>query len=188
MFARSRRSAMVAGLVLLGALAGCGPLANWANVFNPDLMSALGMGTEVATLPGDAPGLLVTVENRTTRWILIVVEYRDANDEVSGFRTNVAPADKTSQMLVCPIKEITMGSVASLEQVGARVYLVDPASVGGDTTALDNAPFVEVDPFGVLLQDGINYDCGDGITFTVQESSQSRSGYQAFAYIRRAGG
>jgi hypothetical protein len=35
--------------------------------------------------------------------------------------------------------------------------------------------------------EGINYDCGDGVTFAVQSSGTSSSGYQTFAYIRRSG-
>ncbi|GAF86848.1 unnamed protein product, partial [marine sediment metagenome] len=47
--------------------------------------------------------------------------------------------------------------------------------------------YIEVEPFGVLLQEGINYDCGDVITFTILPSSATLSGYQSFAFIRRSG-
>lgn len=174
-------------LALCGVLSGCGLLNEVSSLLNPNLLGALGLGTRVASLPGDAPGLLVSVENRTDRWVSVVIAYRDGDDKVQNYTTVVGPSDKSGQMLVCPVKEITIGDVSNLSQPGALVYLIDTATVAGDTTLLDSAPFIEVDPFGVLLLEGTNYDCGDGLTFTVQASSVSASGYQTFAYIRRAG-
>ena len=45
---------------------------------------------------------------------------------------------------------------------------------------------IEVEPFGVLLRNGANYDCGDGVTFAVTNSGATLSGYQVFAFIERA--
>ncbi len=179
------RYSLAAGLgaALCTALLGCG-LLNLSEFLNGDLLSSLGVGSKVASLPGDAPGLLVAVENRTTRPCQVQIAYRDANDTVTSYVTNVAPGDRNAQMLVCPVAEITLGDVSNLDTSGARVYLVD--GTGADADTLAAAPFVEVEAFGVLLREEVNYDCGDGLTFTVEPSSQSRSGYQTFAYRRPA--
>jgi hypothetical protein len=112
----------------------------------------------------------------------MVVAYREESD-ADSYTSTIGPLDKTAQMLTCPITELTVGDVSGLDQSGVRVYLVD--SLTGD--GLVGTPFIEVDPFGTLLKEGVNYDCGDGVTFSVQPSSTTRSGYQIFAYIRRAG-
>jgi hypothetical protein len=171
------------GLALSVVLAGCGAF-QVTNLMNPDFLSSLGLGASVATLPGDAPGLLVTAQNSTDRSIAMAISYRDVNDKVQSYTASIAPGDKTAQMLVCPVKEITIGDVSNLSLSGARVFLVGSVT---DPNAIGSAPYVEVEPFGVLLKEGVNYDCGDGLTFTVQASTQTRSGYQTIAYIRRSG-
>ncbi len=180
------RNSPVAGLgaVLCTALLGCG-LLNLGEFLNADLLSSLGLGSKVAALPGDAPGLLVAVENRTTRPCQVQVAYRDANDTVTSYVTDVSPGDRNAQMLVCPVVEITVGDVSNLDTSGARVYLVDGTVT--DPDALAGAPYIEVEAFGVLLREDVNYVCGDGLTFTVEPSGQSRSGYQTFAYVRPSG-
>jgi hypothetical protein len=190
----SRKGLIVASVgLLLGVwLAGCGSLPaplntllqSFTSVLNPDLLPSLGLGTQAASLPGNAaPGLLVSVENRTPRWVDMTVSYRTSGNQTNEFTTVVAPHDKSGQMLICPIDEITVGDVGNPKLSGARVFLIDNVT---DSTALATAPFIEVDAFGQVLREGVNYDCGDGVTFAVQESSVSQSGYQVFAYIRRA--
>ncbi len=173
------RLAEVGVLVLL--IAGCGYLPN---LFNEEFLAAFGRGVDVANLPGDAPGLLVSVANVTNRWITVVISYRDGGDAVQNYTTTVGPGEKTGQMLICPVQELTMGDVSSLQAPGARVYLVD-ASVAS-AAELVNAPYIDVEPFGTLLKDVVNYDCGDEVVFTVETSNLTRSGYQTYAYIRRA--
>ena len=175
------RLAIACGAVLVAALCGCG-LLSLNSYLNPDFLAALGLSEKVASLPGDAPGLLVTVTNRTSRPTQIFVSYRDPNDDVKSYTATLAAGDETSQMLVCPVKEITLGDVSSLTQPAARVYQV--AGAVTDAATLAAAPFIEVDPFGVLLRDVVNFNCGDGLIFTIQDSAVTRSGYQAFAYIR----
>lgn len=165
-------------LITLAAVAfssaGCGTVTN---LFSDDFLAAIGLGVSVPSLPGDAPALLVTVENRTSRTAEMVVSYRVESDVVENFTTVVQPGERSAQALVCPIEEITLGDVSDLNQSGVRVRL-------GNGLATD--PFVEVEPFGVLLRDTVNYNCGDGVTFTVQSSSATLSGYQTFAFIQRA--
>jgi hypothetical protein len=48
-------------------------------------------------------------------------------------------------------------------------------------------PIVEVEAFGTLLRDEVNYVCGDEVTFAVGLSSATASGYQVIAFIRRSG-
>lgn len=181
MVARSRRAAVGAALALSILGAGCSsPL----DFLNPTLLSALGAGQRVASLPGDAPGLLVAVRNGTDRWVDMVVSYRDIDDNVVNYTTVVKSGDKTAQMLICPVKELTLGDVANLGTPGVKVYLVSGAT---GAAGLANAPFLEVDPFGTLLRVGVNYDCGDEVLFTVEPSGAARSGYQTRAEIRRSG-
>lgn len=183
MVVRSGRVVTGVGLAVSVLLCGCGLLTgNISNLFNPNLLSSLGLAGDVASLPDDAPGLLMAVENRTDRWARMVVSYRDGDGDARSYTTLVAPGDKSAQMLVCPIEEITLGDVSNLSAAGARVFLVDNVT---DTAILDVAPYIEVDAFGVLLSEGVNYDCGEGVTFTLQTSSDSASGYRVFAYIRR---
>ncbi len=184
MSGRDGRTAVGVAGVLSAVLTGCTVLQDFTNVLNPDLLSALGLGVQVANLPGDAPGLLVGVDNRTSRWAALTVAYRTSAEQAKSFTTNVAPQNKSAQMLICPITEITVGDVSNIKQSGARVFLIENATA---VTDLENAPFIEVDAFGVLLMEGVNYDCGDAVTFAIQESSISRSGYQIYAYVRRSG-
>lgn len=165
------------GALLAVVAAGCSP----ADYLNPDFLNVLGTRSG-ALLPGDAPGLIVYVENRTTRDAELVVSYRDADDGIRTYTTFVQAGQRSGQLLVCPIREITLGSVTDLNTVGARVALVD-GSVGG---VLANVPFIEVEAFGSLLRDEINYECGDAITFVVQPSAQTRTGFVTAAFIRRA--
>jgi len=184
-----RNRLMTATVLLLGAgLCGCGGALN---ILNPDFLAAVGLGERVAALPGDAPGLLVKVENRTSRWAGVDVSFRDGQDTVDRFTTTLAPGDQNGQMLPCPIKEITLGDVSNLQTPGAVVFLADLTTgqqngQQGAVTAAD-APFIEVDPFGVLLREGVNYDCGDELLFVVQPSGATRSGYQTFVFVRRSG-
>lgn len=193
MTSRKGLSAAGLGLALSVLLAGCGSLPAQLSsllqpltgMLNPDLFSTLGLESQAATLPGvETPGLLVSVENRTGRWAAMTVSYRTSGDQTETFSTSLAPHDKSAQMLICPITEITVGDVSNLKQSGARVFLIDTVT---DPNDLATAPYIDVDAFGQPLREGVNYDCGDGVTFTVQASSGAQSGYQVFAYIRRAG-
>ena len=177
------RSRLTAALVLGAALVGCSGF-QVTNLLNEDFLSALGFGEQVATLPGDAPGLLVSVENMTDRFIAMAVSYRDINDNVQSYSTTIASGDKSSRLLGCPVQEITIGDISNLNLSGARVYLVNDLS---DPNAASAAPYIEVEPFGVLLKSTVNYDCGDGLILTVQPSTLTSSGYQTIAYIRRSG-
>jgi len=151
---------------------------------NPSFLSALGASSSVATLPGEAPGLLVSVENLTNRAVEMVVSYRDGDGDVNNYTTYLDSGDKSAQMLVCPISEITLGNVGDLTMAGVRVALVTDI---GDAT-INEVPYMDVEPFGRLLRDGVNYDCGDSIEFVVLSSGSSASGYQTVAYFRRLGG
>lgn len=175
------RTALLAACVGLLVLAG--GCVDLTGMLNPEFAAALRLTSSAASLPGDAPGLLVTVENRTDRWASVVVSYRDVNRDVVSYTTLVPPQSRTGQMLTCPVPELTIGDVANRNAVGARIYVVDTI----DTAALDSTPYLDVEPFGVLLQEGANYNCGDGLLLTVQPSSLTRSGYQTYVYVRRSG-
>ena len=104
--------------------------------------------------------------------------WRDGDGQIHERTGILGVGDKYSEALICPIEEMTLGDVGNLNAIGAIVRL-------WSGTAFD--AFIEVEPFGVLLQEEINYDCGDVITFTVLPSSVTLSGYQSFAFIRRTG-
>lgn len=153
---------------------GSGPLA----ALNPDFVQSLGGGTQVANVPGEAPVLLVELENATTQVVDMRLQYRDSTDQgIITLIETLQPGDLSGVTLVCPVEELTLGELGNPEGVGAFVRL------GSQTT---NDPFVSVEPFGVELQDQVNFDCGDVVTFRVQPSASTASGYQVFAFIRRA--
>ncbi len=157
--------------VLLAA--GCvDPLA----FLNPAFLQAVGLGEEVADLPGEAPTIILEVENQAGRVIEYNVSWRDGEGSVNVRTGVLAVGDKYSESVFCPIDEMTFGDVGDLTQIGALVRL-------GAGQADD--PVIEVEPFGSLLQLGVNYDCGDSVTFTVLPSSATLSGYQTYAFIRR---
>ena len=170
-----RRIAAVGCVVLGLSLFGC---ADVLNMFDPTFLEALGAQSRGASIPGDAPAVLVEVENRTGRNIEAQLSWRAGDSEVDfSIFGSMAPGEKQTQVLICPVDEITLGDVGDLDQTGAFVRLGDGGS---------NAPFLAVEPFGVLLKEGANYNCGDLVTFAIQPSSATRSGYQVFAFIRRA--
>ncbi len=167
----------VAGAVLGVALL-LGGCVSVTEFLNEDFLADLGLQGQVASLPGDAPALLVAIENATSRWVEVIVAYRESGSSSKSYTAVVAPNARTAQMLVCPIEEITLGDLSNPRAIGAVVRL----GSGSPTDA-----FIEVEPFGAVLRDGVNYDCGDGLTFVVQRSGATLSGYQTFAYIQRAG-
>lgn len=172
MKARSQCVTLAACVSLL-LVTGCSNVA----ILNPDFLNELGFGATVATLPGNAPQLLVTAENRTDRTVEMVISYRDVDKTVQSFTAVLLPGEKTAQAIECPVTEMTLGDVSNLSQPGAAVRL-------GNGSASD--PVIVVEPFGVLLRNQANYNCGDGVTFTVQVSGATKSGYQTFAYIQRS--
>jgi hypothetical protein len=155
-------------------LAGC---VSPTEILNPELLQTFGVAGQVASLPGDAPALLVEVENKTHRPIEFLLTWRDPEGQIQREFGQLPPDGKTGRVLFCPVPELTLGDVGNLETTGAIVRL----GTGGS-----NDPFIEVESFGVLLQEGVNYDCGDSVTFEVLPSQATLSGYQVFAFIRRA--
>ncbi len=163
-----------AALAVLIAASGC---ADVTSLLSPEFLSAVGGGTDVANLPGDAPAVLVSVENRTSRVAEMVVSYRDADDNVQQFLKLVTAGDSSGQALLCKVSELTLGDIADPSAPGVVIRL-------GNGTQDD--PFIEVEPFGTILRDGVNFDCGDAVTFVVQPSGGTVSGYQTIAFIQRA--
>ncbi|TWT39935.1 hypothetical protein RAS1_43250 [Phycisphaerae bacterium RAS1] len=168
---------LLVGVLAVGAV--CSGCTNATELLNPSFVEALGVTDQsVASLPDDAPAVLVAVENRTDRRITATLSWRGANDVTESFTfRRMFEGSRLAQAVVCPVTELTLGDVNNLDAVGVTVRLGD----GGG-----NDPFVEVEPFGVLLKDDVNFNCGDAVTFVVQSSSTTRSGYQIVAYIQRA--
>lgn len=160
---------------LLGLAGGCGIPTS---ILNPELFDALQLGGAVATVPGDAPALRVNVDNRTGRVIETRITWRDADNKVGERVYVLNPATQRSEAVICTVEELTFGDISNLSAAGAVVRL-------GTGSAED--PIVEVEAFGTLLRDQVNYVCGDEVTFAVGLSSSTASGYQVIAYIRRSG-
>jgi len=171
------RAWMIVAGGLIGGLsaAGCVGIGEF---LSPSFTQALGLGARAATLPGEAPVIVLEVENRSGRVIEFRLTWRDSEGEIQERTRTLGVGAKFSEALICPVEETTLGDVSNLDATGAIVRL-------GGGTASD--PFIEVEPFGVLLQEGINYDCGDSVTFSVQQSGDTLSGYRVFAFIRRSG-
>jgi hypothetical protein len=163
---------MAGGLALLAS--GCAP----TDVLNPQFLAAVGGGQQASNLPGEAPAVIVEVENQAGRVLEFRLTWRDVNEEVQQRTGRLAAGETYSEAVICPMTEVTLGDVGNLQSVGAIVRL------GGGNA---DDPFVEVAPFGVLLQEGINYNCGDSITFRVSPSGATLSGYQVFGFVRRSG-
>jgi hypothetical protein len=165
----------LAGLAAFVCTSGC--VSSIASLFNPEFLSDIGLGTRAASIPGAAPSILVLIENRTARVIDARLSWRIEGDRVETQVFTVLPDDSLGEALFCPVSELTLGDVGDLSALGAAVRLGNEGP---------NDPFVEVEPFGILLKDGANYDCGDAITFTVQPDSATLSGYRIYAFIQRA--
>jgi hypothetical protein len=171
-------AAVLGGLAASLVPAGC---TSALNLFDPEFLTTIGAAKSVASLPGDAPTLLVAVENLTDKRVRTEVSYRTKGAGTERFSSSVEPGQRTAQALICPIEEITMGDLSNPKAVGASIVL-------DNGTGSDAAPIIEVEPFGVILKDQVNYNCGDAITFAVQPSSATRSGYRIFAYFQRGNG
>ncbi|MEP0846177.1 MAG: hypothetical protein HRF50_05055 [Phycisphaerae bacterium] len=165
------------GIALAAALAssGCGFSAQ---LFNAEFLNTIGFGGQAASLPGEAAAAIVGVENGVANVVEFRLTWRDANGRVQERIQTLDPGVKFAEAVICPMEEVTLGDVADLTATGAVVRL------GGQTSA---DPVVEVEPFGFLLQEGINYDCGDSVVFRVMSSGETASGYRIFAYLQRSG-
>jgi hypothetical protein len=107
---------------------------------------------------------------------------------VKNYTVMLQAQQHNAQLLVCPVTEITLGDVTNLSQSGAWVVLQDVQAAALDQAGAPvNVPFVDVEPFGVLLRETVNYECGDELQFLVQPSGATRSGFGTEVLIRRSG-
>lgn len=157
------------------ALSGC---VSPSTFLSEDFLTSLGLGNNAANLPGEAPAVIIEIENRSGRTIEALVSWQGDGNLSSEREVVLLDGEKTAEVVICPVARMTLGRLGDLDSVGAIVRLTDGQS---------NAAFIEVEPFGRTLEDEINYQCGDAITFTIQPSNATLSGYQAFAYVRRSG-
>lgn len=167
---------------LLGGLALAGCLSP-ADVLNENFLQAVGLDLPAQRLPGEAPVIVLGISNETSFAIEAQLAWRDDEGEVQTFAPVVFPEEfgGSSVFLIsefCPIQEITLGSISDLSSTGAVVRL-------GAGSA--NDPFIEVEPFGILLREGVHYNCGDRIVFSVRPSNATPSGFRIFAEIERSG-
>ena len=181
----SIRGRLTLGVVCGVVMAAC---ISCTEFVNSELLTALA-GQAVRTLPSEAPGLLVSVENRTEHLASVAISYRGSGQDVKSYTLTLEAQQHSAQLLVCPVTEITLGNVTNLAQSGAWVVLQDVQTV----PLLDQAgapvgvPFIEVEPFAVLLRESVNYECGDELQFLVEPSGATRSGFGTEVLIRRSG-
>lgn len=170
------RIVRLAAIASVSALLGC---QSGLGLLNPEFAELLRPGSSAKGIPGDDPAILVYVQNLTDRWALMTISYRTSADEVVQYTTSLNPGDKSGRVIVCPVTEITLGSVSDLSEVGVRV-----GARRGPLSTADplQEPFIEVEPFGILLVEDVNYSCGDALTFVVQPSDSSSSGFGTVAY------
>jgi hypothetical protein len=173
MTCKELKLAALCGAVCAATLSGC--VGSIESLFNDQFLTQVGATREAANIPGVAPAIVVNLENRTTRTVVAEISYRLETDTIEAATLVVQPGITTGRALVCPVLETTIGDLSSPDMPGVRVIL----GAGGPDDA-----FVEVEPFGVVLTEGVNYDCGDSITFAVMPSSSSRSGYTIVAFIQ----
>lgn len=169
------RIVRLAAIAVVGLLPACD---SGLGLLNPDFVELLRPGSSAKGIPGDNPAILVYVQNLTDRWAVMTVSYRTGDDAVVQYSTSLNPGDKSGQVIVCPVTEITLGSVSDLSEVGVRVG----ARRGPLTADPLQEPFIEVEPFGILLVEDVNFGCGDSLTFVVQPSDSSSSGFGTIAY------
>lgn len=149
-----------------------------ANLLNPNFLAEVTDTTSPASLPGQARSILVTFESRLNNPTQFTISYRTLNNEIPApFSGSITPNSQLATAIACPILEITCGDITDLSAGGVFVGLA------GQT---DNDPFIAVEPFGILLREGVNYECGDGVTFVVLESQATASGYRVLAFVEEA--
>lgn len=179
----SRRLRVGVAMFLAAPLFSCG-LPAFSDVLSPNLADVLNAGA-VASVPGDAPFLLVTFENRTTRRVSFSGE-ATANGTLEFVGFDLDPeggggggsASVGSDIVVCPVTELTIGSINDLSQSGVFVFL------GG---GFDTDPIIQVEPLGILLVEGVQFNCGDEVRFIVDESTATASGFRTFVQITPGG-
>lgn len=172
---RMRVWTLAVALLTLGTAGGC---VTATDIFNADFLAAVSGQQSVATVPGAAPAILVTFENRTSRVMEMTVTYRTSESNVESSVNTIVAQGQLAEAIPCPITEITVGEVTDLSEPGVYIAL------GGGTV---NDPFLAVEPFGRLLKEGDDYQCGDAITFALIESNETASGYRIIAIIERDG-
>lgn len=161
----------IVGTASAVTLAGC---SEFSNILDPTFIDTLTGANQVAALPGNAPSILLTVENRTNKLAQVDVTYRTSDGVAQRLPITVSGGQQFAQAVACPVEEMTVGEITDLTVSGAFVNLGD----GGDSD-----PFVAVEPFGVLLRDGITYECGDAVTFALVSSTATASGYRIVAFV-----
>jgi hypothetical protein len=148
------------------------------DLLSPSLIDELTNTTNPAALPGLAQVVLVTFENRLNNPVSYEITYRTVNDTIPDpLSATLDAKTQWAEAVACPVIEITVGDITDLTVSGVFV------GVGGQTV---NDPFVSVEPLGILLREGVNYECGDGVTFVVLESTATASGYRVLAFVESA--
>ena len=88
---------------------GCG-LAT-GEFLNPEFLASLGFTGGAATLPGEAPAVVIELENRAGRVIEGQLTWRNADGTVDE-RILVVPVDsKVSEAVICPVEGTSLPRV-----------------------------------------------------------------------------
>ena len=151
-----RSFGIAAQMVLLVGIAGC---------LNPDFVTQASGGSPNPIAPGDQRFVLVRVVNATQELTI---------DAVIGFNTPINPTgeitldgldainDELGVVLECPVTQISLGSITGL---GASLLI---------RTTEGTILFVPATAFPFRLTEGIDYNCGDTLIFSIVDNPASQ--------------
>ncbi len=162
-----------------------GVIMAWGGVgfgCNPNLTQSLGGTANLPTAPGETPYVLLRMTNAITGptigglptgapvGVNYLITWRYAGGTTDMWGTSgggLAATEDLGVLIPCNVTVITMGDVDDLTADGAWL-----AYHG----ALD---FVQeaLQPFGKLLQNGVDFRCGDVLTFVTYNDSSNARGY-----------
>jgi hypothetical protein len=156
-------------------LAGC---LSGGSILNPDLVPTLTGNEQVASLPGNAPAVVIAFENQTTKAAFADVSIRFGDNEVETVSYSLVGAGfRLASAYPCPVSQVTVGDVSDPSVGGVGIYLAGTGNQGQTDT------FTRVEPFGIILQEGATFECGDEITFALVPTNATPSGYRILAFI-----
>jgi hypothetical protein len=176
--------------ILRMALALCmGAALTWGGLgfgCNPAFVQSLGGAAYVPTAPGTNPYILVRVLNAVSGATMPVppgsttlgapvgigfaLDWRYAGGQPGGLGlpgAGLAQNEDIGELVDCNMTVITMGDVNDLTAPGAWLRY-------HGTLDFVQQPIV---PFGKLLQNGVDFRCGDVITFVTYNDSSATRGY-----------
>lgn len=143
------------GLVLILIAAGC----------NPIFWNQMSGGSFAPLAPGDTAFVLAHAVNDTRVSTTVVIGF-DAptwvNQPITGTFFDIEPGTGNGILIPCPVDEIGLGPLDDPSEMALQFSLPD----GGQVT-------VPASAFPFTLLNGVDYECGDTVLFTIIEDQNS---------------